>query len=144
MKTTLKAGDHGFGASRDGRLRDEIIAARPTSGLVLSFAILLLSGGTALAWQQYRYLEEPENALSRPRVKYLAIDVEGEQCAQQSTVVVQSSYERLYIAPSVGIAGDYLIYRPGLFNFSLLAEPGYSWQESGPPNGMSKQTDAFV
>jgi len=106
--------------------------------------MLWLMIGTLSVEAQYRYLEQPQETLNVPRLKYLRLDVEAEQSSQESALGSQSSYERLYVAPAIGIGWDHFIYHPDLLNFSILAEPGYSWQESGPPGSKRERNDVLL
>src|SRR6185436_4322388 len=95
------------------------------------------------AQAQYRYdlLEQPEQTLGLPRLQYLKLDVEAEKSSQTSHLGAKSEYERLYLAPAIGIRYDNNIYHPDLLNFSILAEPGYSWQQSGQPDALTERDD---
>ena len=75
---------------------------------------------------------------------YLSVDAEGEQDTVTSANGGSSiTNRRIYVAPAIGLAGAGSIYHPDLFGFSLKAEPGYIWQETGPPGQMSKENDVL-
>src|SRR5215471_4423328 len=114
---------------------------RPRAAL-LSLTILAVT--PSAGWAQYSYLEQPQGTIGLPKFQYIKVDVEAEKSSQRSTLGTQSQYERLYLAPALGITWDYYIYHQDLFNFSILAEPGYSWQVSGPPDGLSHRDDVLL
>src|ERR1043166_8693450 len=107
--------------------------------------LLILLSVSMQSSAQYRYLEEPQESLKIPRLRYVTLNVEAEETSQQSTIGSRSEYQRLYISPAIGISWDYFIYHPDLLNFSVLAEPGYAWEISGPPGGaMRERNDILV
>ncbi len=112
----------------------------------LSWMLVLacLASGSPLVWAQYSYLEQPQEAAGLPKLQYLKLDVEAEKSSQRSSLGAESQYQRLYVAPALGISWDYFLYHPDLFNFSILAEPGYSWQEAGPPDALSRRDDVLL
>ena len=94
---------------------------------------------------QYTSLEETLPPLTLPQFKYFKFDIEAEQAHQNSTgAAVQTRTERLYLSPAIGITWDYFIYHPDLLNFSILAEPGYVWQKSGPSGGLSEENHVLL
>jgi len=66
-----------------------------------------------------------------PRLRYIKVDAEAEQKNYTFKVPGGGSAEnqRLYVAPGVGLGWNNFIYHPDLFTYSILAEPGYSWQK---------------
>jgi hypothetical protein len=107
-----------------------------------SIALLALAAGTSHGWAQYAdwpgYQENPEWDNYVPRLKYIKTDVEAEQDVYSGGGSSQQKTERLYVAPALGIEWDNYIYHPYLLSYSLLFEPSYVWQESGPPGQMSQ------
>jgi hypothetical protein len=94
---------------------------------------------------QYTSLEDLQPPLTLPQFKYFKMDVEAEQAHQSSTgAAVQTRTERLYLSPAVGITWDYFIYHPDLLNFSILFEPGYVWQESGPSGALTEENHVLL
>jgi hypothetical protein len=108
-----------------------------------SLALLALAAGSAQGWAQYDYLDQPQPSLTLPHLKYFDLDVEAEQTGSTGGGT-QSTYQRIYVAPTVGIGWDYYLYHPDLMTFSLLAEPGYAWQSSGSPQNMSQENDLLL
>src|SRR5258708_3548699 len=63
-----------------------------------------------------------------PTLKYIKMDVEAERDVYRSSAPAsQQEFQRLYVAPALGIGWNYYIYHPYLLTYSLLFEPGYSW-----------------
>lgn len=106
-----------------------------------SLALLVLASGAARSSAQS--LEQPLPPLTMPRLKYVDLNVEAEQTAETGGSS-QSTYQRLYVAPTVGIGWDYFLYHPDLMTFSLLAEPGYVWQTSGSAQNPSQENDLLL
>ena len=107
-----------------------------------SITLLVLAAGTSHGWAQYvdwpGYQENPESGNFVPKLKYIKTDVEAEQDVYSGNGGSQQKTERLYVAPAFGIGWDNYIYHPYLLTYSLLLEPSYVWQESGPPGQMSQ------
>jgi len=108
-----------------------------------SLALLVLAAGGARSWAQPYYLDQPLPTLGVPHLRYLDVDVEAEQSAIKGGGP-QAAYERIYVAPTVGIGWDYFLYHPDLMTFSLLAEPGYAWQTSGSTQNMQQENDLLL
>jgi len=107
-----------------------------------SIALLVLAAGTSHGWAQYvdwsGFQETPEWNNFVPKLKYIKTDVEAEEDVYSGGGGSQSKTERLYVAPAFGIGWNNYIYHPYLLSYSLLFEPSYVWQESGPPGQMSQ------
>lgn len=107
------------------------------------FSLLALAVGSLRGWAQY--IEDPQPRLNWPRLRYIKFDVEAEQSAQSSsTVAARSENQRLYLAPGLGIGWDSFLYHPDLLYFSILAEPGYSWQASGSPGSLRHNENVLL
>jgi hypothetical protein len=105
-----------------------------------AWMLLVFVMGVSVSLAQYSYLEEPQAPLSLPQFKYFKFDIEAEQAHQNSAgAAVQTRTERLYLSPALGITWDHYIYHPDLVNFSILAEPGYVWQKSGPSGALEEE-----
>ncbi len=97
---------------------------------------LVLAAAGARGWAQSsgRWLEREDPLWTEfiPHLRYLKMDVE----AERSTYVAKSSgstsfdSQRLYLAPGLGIGWNNYLYHPNLFTFSILAEPGYSYEQA--------------
>jgi hypothetical protein len=109
-----------------------------------SIAWLVLAAGTSRGWAEYvdwpGYQQNPEWGNFVPKLEYIKTDVEAEQDVYSGSGGSQEKTERLYVAPAFGIGWNNYIYHPYLLTYSLLFEPSYIWQESGPP-GQTTQTD---
>src|SRR6185503_14447478 len=89
-------------------------AARRLAGVGLA-----LAAGMAGAFGQY--LEPPQQTYTLPRLRYIKLDVEAEQTRQRGkSAGSETSFERLYVAPALGISWNYFVYHPDLLNFTLL------------------------
>ena len=111
----------------------------------LRFGLVLLALLAVVPAGRGQYLEAPETTRTTPRLLYLKLDLEAEQTRQESmTTTARSKYERFYVSPALGIGWDYYVYHPDLMNFSILAEPGYVWQNSGPPGALSQENDVIL
>jgi hypothetical protein len=108
----------------------------------LVLTALALAAFTSRA--QYSEIEQPQGVAGPPKFQYIKLDVEAESSSQRSTQGGQTRYESLYVAPALGITWDYYLYHPDLFNFSILAEPGYAWQVAGPPDGLTHRNDVLL
>jgi len=110
---------------------------------LVSLVSLVLTAGAARSLAQTSVLDQPLPPLALPHVQYIDVGVE----AEQSTITSggsQTTYQRYYVAPTVGIGWDYFLYHPDLMTFSLLAEPGYMWQSSGTDQHMSEEKDLML
>ena len=103
-----------------------------------------LSAWAQADWDYYQYPEGPPPPSYIPKLKYVGLEAEGDRSSQSSSVSSShNNYERIYLAAGFGIGWDYFIYHPDLCNFSVLAEPGYTWQDSGP-TGATRQESRFL
>lgn len=91
------------------------------------------------------YYDLMEPPLTIPQLRYIKMDVEGEQGSYKSKLVGGTTFDtrRLYLAPGVGIGWDYFLYHPDLFTFAALAEPGYTWQQVDN-SGVGNSSDTFL
>src|ERR1043165_3605881 len=97
--------------------------------LPLSIASLVLAAGAVRLAAQSIYLGQSEPKFTMPRLQYIKTDVEYDQVTSSSKGGASTQTQRIYLAPSAGIGWNYFLYHPDLLTFSLLAEPGYSWQQ---------------
>ena len=111
--------------------------------LPCSVVLLALAAGAARSWAQSDYLEQPPPPLTVPQLKYIDLNIEAEQ-SSSSGGSSHISYQRLYVAPTVGIGWDYFLYHPDLLTYAILAEPGYVWDESGSAGSSSKQSELLL
>ena len=117
----------------------------PGCRLPYSVALLALVAGASRGLGQSIYLDQTEPMLTIPRVEYFDLDVEAERVNYRSPNGGGSSEtEQIYIAPGVGIGWDYFLYHPDLLSYSILAEPGYSWEQFGSPGAMSTQDSLLL
>src|ERR1051325_8109849 len=114
-------------------------AARRLAGMGLVWA-----AGLAGAFGQY--LEPPQQlTYTLPRLRYIKLDVEAEQTGQRgNSSGSETRFQRLYVAPSLGIAWNYFVYHPDLLDFSILAEPGYIWQTTRSSGATSGENDLLL
>lgn len=106
-------------------------------------SLLALAAGDGRGWAQY--LEEPPPTMYLPRLNYIKFDVEAEQAEQSSSAAAaHTKNQRLYLSPGVGIGWDFYLYHPDLVYFKILAEPGYSWQASGPPGALRNNENVLL
>jgi hypothetical protein len=112
-----------------------------------SIAWLVLAAGTSQGWAQYvdwpGYQENSGQGYFMPKLKYIKTDVEAEEDVYSGSGGSQQKTERLYVAPAFGIGWNNYIYHPYLLTYSLLFEPGYVWQDYGPP-GQTSQTEMLT
>ncbi|HUB86866.1 MAG TPA: hypothetical protein VMB22_03170 [Verrucomicrobiae bacterium] len=110
--------------------------------LPVSLASLALAAGASRALAQSDYFAPPEPQPTMPRLKYISLDTEVEQ-VNSSSNGGKTDTQDIYLAPAVGIGWDSFIYHPNLLTFSLLAEPGYAWQEY-VLNGVTSRQDSLL
>jgi hypothetical protein len=122
--------------------------ARPQKKLrreLRALTALILAVGAARAFGQSIYLpNNSEPTLTMPRLEYIAMDAEFEDVSYTIKPGGTTDSQRIYLAPSIGIGWDYFIYHPDLLTFSLLAEPGYTWQQYNYAGATSRQTDLLL
>ena len=97
-----------------------------------------------LAGQSIYLPQQEEPVFSIPQVRYFAVDVEAEQDKYKPKNGAPTTIQRLYLAPGVGIGWDYFLYHPDLLTFSVLAEPGYTWQQEGAPDALTTQDSILL
>jgi hypothetical protein len=113
--------------------------------LPASIASLVLAIGASRAFGQSIYLANNEPELTMPRLKYITMDTEVEDVSYTTkSGGGATDTQRLYLAPAIGIGWDYFIYHPDLLTFSLLAEPGYNWQQYNYAGATSQQNDLLL
>jgi len=112
-----------------------------------SLAALVLTVGSVQGWAKEAdwgiEQQDPVWVPFIPHLRYLKTDTEFEQSHYGSTVAngSQTDYRRIYFAPAFGVGWDYFVYHPDLLTFSLLVEPGYSWnQVEGSGYGSNQKT----
>ena len=103
--------------------------------LLRSLAVLVLATGSVPGWAADApwgvEREDPLWIPFVPQLRYIKTDVEAEDTAYNARTPgsSSSSYQRIYVAPAFGIGWEYFLYHPDLFTFSILAEPGYDWEQ---------------
>ena len=117
---------------------------RRRSGQAL--ALLALAASTPRGWAQYT----PPNA-TEPQwwdlnlsQSYLKVDAEGERESYSAKGSPATKNESTHLAPTVGLGFNGYAYHPDLFSYTLLAEPGFSWQQQGPPGGRMSQSYDYL
>lgn len=103
---------------------------------------LVLAAGASRALAQSEYFSPPEPRPTMPRLEYISLDAEAEQVNSSSNGGTTDT-RNIYLAPTVGIGWDSFIYHPDLVAFSMLAEPGYTWQQY-VLNGSSSQQESLL
>lgn len=111
--------------------------------LPASFASLALAAGTSRVMAQSEYFAPPELPPTMPRLEYISLDAEVEQVNSKSNGG-QTDTRNIYLAPTVGIGWDSYIYHPDLLTFSLLAEPGYTWEQYVLNGSTSEQNSLLL
>ena len=112
--------------------------------LPVSLATLVLAAGVSKAPGQYAYHDLVPPDLTAPQLRYIKFDVEADASSYSSRLGgSRVDTQRLALTPGVGIGWDYFLYHPALLSFSLLAEPGYTWQHY-EYNSSSRQADATL
>ena len=116
--------------------------------LTLRLASLVLAMGASrtMLGQSVFTEDQPEYPpLTMPQLKYLKMDVEAEQIRDTpSSGGASSQTRRIYLAPSAGIGWNYFLYYPDLMTFSILAEPGYTWQQYNVDGISSSQNSLLL
>ncbi len=84
--------------------------------------------------------EEPQWFSMHLTDAYISLDAEAEKETDASNNGSgKISSQRLYLSPAVGVGTVGSIYHPDLFEFSLRAEPGYVYQQTGVAGATSRQ-----
>jgi hypothetical protein len=104
---------------------------------------LVLAAGASRAAAQSEYFAPPEPQRTAPRLEYISVDAEAEQVSSKSNGGTTDT-RNIYLAPTVGIGWDSYLYHPDLLTFSLLAEPGYTWQQYVLNGATSAQTSLLL
>jgi hypothetical protein len=112
--------------------------------LPVSIASLVLAVGATRAFGQSIYLPNNEPVLTMPRLKYIKLDAEFEDVSYTTKPGGTTDTQRIYLTPAIGIGWDYFIYHPDLLTFSMLAEPGYSWQQYNYAGATSQQNELLL
>jgi hypothetical protein len=115
--------------------------------LTRSLAVLVLAAGASRAQGQsyYDFLQPEQPPLTVPQLKYLKMDVELEQDSYNPKQGgTSSTSKQIYLAPAVGIGWNYFLYDPDLMTFSMLAEPGYNWQQNSNDGSTSYQNTLLL
>jgi hypothetical protein len=117
--------------------------------LLRSLAALVLAAGAGslpaedAPWGVER--QDPMWISFVPHLRYIKTDVEVEDTTYDSKAGGgRSDYQRVYVAPAFGIGWDYFIYHPDLFVFSILAEPGYDWENINGSGYSSERNSALL
>jgi hypothetical protein len=108
-----------------------------------ALAALVLAAGASRAMAQSEYFAPPEPPPTMPRLEYISLDAEVEQVNSKSNGGTTDT-RNIYLAPTVGIGWDSYIYHPDLLTFSLLAEPGYTWQQLVLDGAASRQNSLLL
>jgi len=101
-----------------------------------SLALLALFAGGSRAAAQYVgwSLDQQDPLWSKfvPQLKYIKTDMEADLTRYDFKQPGPKSInnQRIYLATGVGIGWNFYIYHPDLLSFSILAEPGYQWDQS--------------
>ena len=119
-------------------------AHRHLKYLPASIASLVLATGAARPGAQSIYLAQKQEQFSAPRVEYFKTDIELDDISSSSLAGGSTQTQRIYVAPVVGIGWDSFIYHPDLLTFSVLAEPGYNWQQYNYGGTTSSQNSVLV
>jgi hypothetical protein len=104
---------------------------------------LVLATGASRAMAQSEYFAPPEPPPTMPRLEYISLDAEVEQVNSKSNGGTTDT-RNIYLAPTVGIGWDSYLYHPDLLTFSLLAEPGYTWQQLVLDGAASQQNSLLL
>jgi hypothetical protein len=88
--------------------------------------------------------EEPRWLMLRRADSYLSLDAEGEQQTTGSSGGGDTTIQRIYLAPAVGIGFDGSVYHPDLLSFSLRPEFQYVWQQIRSPNAPSAEQTSWL
>jgi hypothetical protein len=120
--------------------------AKRSRRIPLTITSMVLAAGASRAWGQSIYLaQNTQEELSMPRLRYISMDAEYEDVSYTpKTGGGATDTKDLYLSPAIGIGWDYYLYHPDLFTFSLLAEPGYTWQQFIYAGGSSQQNEFVV
>ena len=106
-------------------------------------AVLSLAMLTSAA-QGYEMTEEPRWLILRPSESYLSLDADAQQESIGSSKGGETTIERLYLAPILGVGMDGSFYHPDLLSFSLKPEFQYVWQQTGSPGGTTSQATSWL
>ncbi len=112
--------------------------------LPASITSLVLAAGAVRVSAQSIYLARQEDQPSAPKVEYLKWDIELDDITSSSQAGGSTQTQRIYVAPVVGIGWNSFIYHPDLLAFSMLAEPGYNWQQYNYAGSTSGQTGLLL
>jgi hypothetical protein len=107
---------------------------------------LLGAAGISRGWAQSATdTSDYTPAMAYPRLSYIKMDAEGDETSiSQNGSAGSTKFESLYLAPTVGVEWNYFLYHPNLLTYSLLAEPGYSWETTGSPGDLSQQQSVLL
>jgi len=107
--------------------------------------ILAVAAGISRGWAQPVQEEEPYWMKWRLTDAYLKLDMEGErETVSSAKTGSQTSNQRIYLAPAIGLGAIGSIYHPDFLALTLKAEPGYVWQQIGPPGGPSSHETSWL
>jgi hypothetical protein len=116
---------------------------RPTGPALV---LLALAAGAARVEAQYippREIE-PKWLDLRLTQSYLKVDAEGEEVNLSGRNSAPTKNQSLYLAPTLGADMQGFVYHPDLLGFNLALEPGYTWQQQGPPGGSTSQSSGYL
>ncbi len=113
-----------------------------------ALTVLVLAAGVTKLWANDApwgiERQDPLWFVFVPHLRYIKTDVEAEDTTYNSkTGGSSTSYQRVYVSPTVGIGWDYFIYHPDLFFFSTLVEPGFDWTQING-TGYSSSQDSLL
>jgi hypothetical protein len=96
------------------------------------------------AAQGYELPDEPRWLILRPTESYLSLDAEAQQESISSSKGGDTTVQRLYLAPILGVGVDGSVYHPDLLTFSLKPEFQYVWQQTVSPGGGSSLATSWL
>src|SRR5690242_19426479 len=106
-------------------------------------ALISLLGAATVA----RAFEEPEESswlTFRRSEGYLSLDAAAEQDNSGSSKGGNTTVNRIYLDPVLGIGVDGSLYHPDLLSFSLKPEFQYVWQQVGSVGGSASTTTSWM
>ncbi len=111
-----------------------------------ALALVALAAGASRGWTQYTPpgATEPQWADLSLSQAYLKVDSEAEHETYGSKGGPQTKNQTVYVAPTLGLGFHGYVYHPDLLDYSLLAEPGFAWQQQGTPGSTMSQSYDYL